>query len=522
ADNGALVQQGPYRGTIAEYQVETNPDKFQGKLPALAAMMNRLRGLDQGGKVPLQELIETYARDPYGQGPVALSLYLACVVRAFGDELRLQLQPGTVGWVTVQSADLIYDLVQKQHPNAVFERQMISGPARAFINSLYNLFATEPGVVGEKHTISEAFGAVRDWWTGLPNLARAPDTYPADTYPTVCTLVGLLAQVETHNPYAFVLEDLQTVYGYDVREALTDESQAQILEALKADKAAIEGGPQRVKAALLTLLMEPFAPEGDLYGDYQAAIETWYKDHLDASQQDPFAEWHNNQSQAIIQHLKTITNIETTFFERLPAHAGFGLGRVDDWHRDRSAEYARMFKDGLAHIEAHRIQVPAPEWEVRGVGVKKQPTRDGAQIVYRRGVKLLVDVPEPAVVVYLTETGADPREANVQRQRIEDNYELSVKRSRNVNLVSQRGDGTYGQVITLSFVNEDIKYEVQPAVQRMLPEMQEEYKFVFPQDREALVVTIRSLLESAIERGLVDEAEARELLEGLVGELGSS
>lgn len=38
-------------------------------------------------------------------------------------------------------------------------------------------------------------------------------------------------------------------------------------------------------------------------------------------------------------------------------------------------------------------------------------------------------------------------------------------------------------------------------------------KFVFPQDREALVVTISSPLESAIERGLVDAAGAIELLE---------
>ena len=36
------------------------------------------------------------------------------------------------------------------------------------------------------------------------------------------------------------------------------------------------------------------------------------------------------------------------------------------------------------------------------------------------------------------------------------------------------------------------------------------------------VVIIRSLLESAIERGLVDEPGARELLEGLVGELEGS
>jgi hypothetical protein len=326
-----------------------------------------------------------------------------------------------------------------------------------------------------------------------------------------------LGGIETHNPYAFVLEDLQAVYGYDAQAALTDESQAEILEGLKANKATIEGGPQRVKTALLAQLMAPFSPQSDLYGDCQAAVEAWYKG-LDAGQQDPYSDWHSNQSQAIIQHLKAITNIETTFFEGVPTHAGFGLGPVDDWRRDRSAEYVRMFCDGLAHIAAHRIQVPPPKWEVRGVGVKKQPTHDGAQILYRGGVRLAVRAPEPGVVVYLTDTGADPREANVQRERVEDRYALSVKRSPNVRLVSQRADGVYGQVLTLSFVNEDVKYEVQPVTQQALLEM--EFKFVFPEDREALAVTIRSLLESAIERRLVDEAGVRELLEGLVGELG--
>ena len=516
ADSGALVQQGPYRGSVAAYQVETAADKFRARLPALAAMIDRLRGLRQGESIPVRELIESYARAPYGQGPVALALYLACVVRAFGDELRLQLQPGAVGWVAVQSADLVYELVQGQHPNAVFERQTIGAPARALIDGLFNLFAPQPGAVGQHHTVGEAFAAVRDWWLGLPNLARAAGVYPADTYPTAHALVELLAQVETYNPYAFVLEDLQTVYGYDAQQALTDLSQAGILEALKTDKATVEGGHRRMKAGLLAQLMAPLAPEGDLYGDYQAAIGVWYKG-LDAGQQDAYSDWHTHQSQAIVQHLKAITNVETTFFEKLPAHAGFGLGRVDDWHHDRSADYVRMFEDGLAHIEANRVRVPAPRWEVRGVGVKKQPTRDGAQIVYRNWAKLNVAAPEPGTVVYLTTTGADPREANVQRERIEDECGHSVKRSPNVKLVSQREDGTYGQVLTLSFVNEDTKYEVQPVTQQTL--LEAEFKFVFPEDRDALAVTIRSLLESAIERGLVDRAGARALLEGVVGEL---
>lgn len=87
-------------------------------------------------------------------------------------------------------------------------------------------------------------------------------------------------------------------------------------------------------------------------------------------------------------------------------------------------------------------------------------------------------MPEPGVVVYLTNTGADPRDGQAQRQRVDDSCELSIKRSPNIKVVSQRGDGTYGQVLTLSFVNEDTKYEVQPVSQQKL--LEPEFKFVFP------------------------------------------
>ena len=103
-------------------------------------------------------------------------------------------------------------------------------------------------------------------------------------------------------------------------------------------------------------------------------------------------------------------------------------------------------------------------------------------------------------------------------KQIKDSYELSVNRSANVKLVRRRGDDTDGQVLTLSFVNNYTKYEVQPVAQQTL--LEPEFKFVFPQDRETLAVTIRSLLESAIERELVNRAGARELLKRLVGELG--
>ncbi len=519
ADQGALVQQGPYHGSLASYQVETNVERFRTRLPALAGLMDRLRALGHGQSVPVRELVHDLAGEPFGQGPVSTSLYLAFALRTFGDELRLQQQPGAVGWVAVRTGEQVCELVLGRPPNAVLERVAIGPPARALINGIFEQFSTEPGAFGQQHSISEAHACLRAWWLALPNLARALELYPTDEYPTAHALVDLLSRIDTLNPYAFVLQDLQVAYGYDTQAALTDTSQSKILAGLRADKVAIEGRPGLLKDALLTRLVAPFAPAGNLYGDYQSAIEIWYRGLSDA-QQDPYSGWHSHQSQAIVQLLRTITSIETTFFERLPAHAGFGLGRVDDWRRDQTAEYLRMFTDALEHVEAHRIVVASPKWEVRGGGAEVQPIRGGAQIAFRRSVTLTVQVPEPGVVVYLTDSGEDPCEAQVQRQRIDGRFDLAVSRGCNVRVVSQAQDGSYGPVTKLSFVNDDDPYRVRAVTQQTL--MREEFEFVFPKDREALVVTLRSLLEEAVHRGLVGRDGLKQLVEELVDSSGHS
>jgi len=125
-------------------------------------------------------LLAAHADVPYGQGPIALSLYLAYAVRAFGDELRLQLQPGAVGYAPMNDPDLIIALTNNEHPNAILERQTIGPAARALINGIYNLFAEEPGVAGQQHTVNEAHAALRDWWGQLPNLAQVPQIYEDD------------------------------------------------------------------------------------------------------------------------------------------------------------------------------------------------------------------------------------------------------------------------------------------------------------------------------------------------------
>jgi hypothetical protein len=512
ADTGALRQVGPAPGSIAHYDVERSTEKFRAKLPALIGILENLSELEQGETLSVRRLLAARADIPYGQGPIALSLFLAYAVRAFGDELRLQLQPGAVGYVTMNDPGLIMELVDNEHPSAILERQTISPAARALINGVYNLFAAEPGAAGQQHTINEAYGAMITWWEDRPNLAQVPEIYGDDS--STRELVNLLRGIQSANAYRLVLNELQAVYGFPDDALITDSVHMEIMEGLKRDKNAIEGGARRVQDVLIKRLMSPFKPESDFYGDYQKAIENWYKD-LGEEQRDEYAPWHSHASRALVQRLRTIVNIEETFFEQLPADAGFGLGRVEHWHRDRSDEYVQMLKDALERIEVNRIKIPAPSWKIRGVYTKEE-LRDETQISFRGGVVLEVHSPEPEVTVLVTDTGEDPREAQ-QREVVEDQFDLSVKRSCVVKLASQGQDGSLGRVITVSFINEDRKYEIAPLTQQHL--LEREFKFVYPEDRAALEVLLSSIMKDVIKHGLVDEKAARELLISLADKL---
>lgn len=516
ADSGALQQMGAAQGNVARYQVVSSADKFRTKLPGLAAMLDTVSGLSRGQTLSVRKLLAECAGVPYGQGPFALSLFLAFTIRTFGDELRLQLQPGAIGYASLNDPNLIISLVNHEHPNAILERREIDQATRKLINETYNLFAAEPGAAGQTHTINEAHSALRDWWNRLPNLAKIEELYATDS--SSGQLVKLLRNSIDGNPYRLLLEQLQTVYGYSDEAMISDESLTKIITELKQNKVEIEDNPRSFKETLLKRLIAPFNPVSNLYGDYQAAIESWYH-NLDPGQQDEYASWHNHTSHAVIRRLRTITNLETTFFDQLPADAGFGLGKADAWHHDRSQEYVQRLTEAVEHIAKNRIKVPQPIWEVRGVGHKLTETVTGAQISFRRGVVLDVRSPETGISVLLTDNNTDPRTAQ-QREVVTDKYELSVNRGRIVQMVSQSQDGSFGQVINLSFINEDTKYEISPISQQKL--LEREYKFVYPVDKEALEVVLLSLMREAIKNNLVDEEQARQMLRELAEKLKGS
>ena len=89
ANNGVLVQAGDYIGNVATYELESNPARYQVKFPGLVVMIERIKDLKRGESLNLWSVLSKMTEAPYGLGPYALSLFFACAVRHFGDEIHI-------------------------------------------------------------------------------------------------------------------------------------------------------------------------------------------------------------------------------------------------------------------------------------------------------------------------------------------------------------------------------------------------------------------------------------------------
>jgi len=405
-------------------------------------------------------------------------------------------------------------LVDGSRPNAVFEYRAITAPERAFINGVYRLFSEDPGSAGQDHSIGEAYGALKHWWDGHTNLDKAAPIYGADE--ATRRLVEKMAQLESYTPHEFVLSELQAVYGLEATAAITDANREMLLQALAASMKTMRERAESLKRELIDRLAALFHPTSQVYGDYQNAIEAWYKG-LQDYQKDPHAYAVQQQVPAMLQHLPKINSLEETFWEDLPGSSGFGLGKVDSWTFDRSQEYVGRFEQGLKAIAECRPPIPDPEWEVEGGKAKVLGQSPGQTVEYAGKVRLKVSIPRKVSQVFLTSNGDDPRESNAQRVHVDGEWAEVVGKNPQIKLVSRTADGEYGRVVEIHFRNQDLRYRVEPARQPRLGER--EYTFILAGDSSGVKMTFESLVQETLERSGMSKGELakllRELAEGL-------
>jgi len=452
-----------------------------------------------------------YRKAPYGQGPVAQALALACIRRNFGDSILIKQDETAIVPMNLRDFDMIVNLVEGYYPQAFITYRPLRPEEHALANQVFAVFG-KPGSAAETAqdvTLQEAYSALLNWWQALPPLARAPQLYTtAPTYQI--DFINVMEAIAAKDPHSFLLDNLPVAFGAEAGMAVTQGIVDLLTEQLPQVKAALESTLQRVEERIIEAVRQLFGVQQHAYSGIIEGIADWY-DALDSHQRDPHAPWHNNDSKPLAIYLKTLTDLRQTFLELIPASADYGLKRVSDWLTDHVDEYIARLSSGKQRIEAHKLMVESPEVHIQG---KYQ--QEDALISFSDRLVLTLRPKKPGDRIYLAEGLANPTDPAAQRQEYQGEVQLEIKDRTVIRYVSCDADGNWGLVETLELVNEAKKHEIV---------VQESFKkgpnasFVFPKDKDGFMAACRSLIKLGLSRKVIGFEELRTILQNLMSEL---
>ncbi|MHA1331934.1 MAG: chitobiase/beta-hexosaminidase C-terminal domain-containing protein, partial [Candidatus Hodarchaeales archaeon] len=439
------------------------------------------------------------------------SLMFAFIRRYFGDNLRIRRDETAIGDMALMQFEDLYDLIVGQYPNAYLEHREIAEPEHNFINRLYDLFSKDKLAVNNAASIIQVYSLMKDWWKELPPLVKAKDAYEAKVT-NIEKFLDTFEKIESRDEHGFILGDLQTIYEFEPDELITDEKANQIMKWISKDKDKIESCEPKIKNKILKGICEVFDIEGSTYNDIQRGVSKWFN-ALDAYQRDSMADYHTNESKPLISHLGSIANVEKTFFEDLPASAGFGLGKINDWTVDKSNEYIEKIRIGKRVIEENELKIENAEVSFDG-DYKKE--RDDS-IVYTEILNVLLKHKDPTIKIFLTTDGSDPKSIYSQRKEASGQFKLKIQDNITLKFISQNKEGNFSRVTALSITNEAKKYQIILPKQLTLGEPQ--VNFYFSKSLKGLSITIKSLLQQALEKKVIDRSKLRQEVERILNEI---
>lgn len=508
--NPGALRQIDKKGSKLYCEPERNLSKFSQNLPALTDMIGEVQNLEEGKRLNVNKFLKKYSQK-YGQGLLALSLMFSVIRRYFGDNLRIRRDETAIGDMPLIQFENLYDLIDGKYPNAYLEHREIAKSERNFINRLYTIFSQKKLGASETVSVIQVYQLMKEWWIKLPPVVKVKNAYELKVE-SIEKFLYVFERIESRDEHGFILGDLQTIYGFESDELITDKKTTQIIKKISKDKDTIESCEHKMKDKIRRGIRKIFNIEGSTYDDIQVGVSKWFNT-LDSYQCDLMADYHTNESKPLILHLSSITNIGKTFFEDLPSSAGFELGKVEEWIADKSNEYLEKIHKGKSIIEENKIRVENAEVTFDGDYSKPEDNH----IIYTGTLDVLIKHKDKATKIFITTDSSDPKSSQSHREKARGQYKLKVKDNITLKFVSQDKDGNYSRITTLAVINEDKKYEI--ILPKQLSIAEPLVTFNFPKTLRGLVVTIKSLLKRALEEEIIGKSKLRREIQRIINEV---
>ncbi len=502
-------------GTKTRCDFEANPQQYEGNLPTLAEMVREVQQLKEEQKIWINSWVKKYRKAPYGQGPVSLALSLACLRRLFGDSIRIKPNEAALIDLPLASSDDIFDLIERQYPNAFLSYRQLREEEKAFINYICRLFGTPDTAVIHDYTVFDAYTSLKAWWNNLPPISRVASIYMKSQYSYTADFIHVMEKIEGKDAYSFLFDDLPTVFGVDAGTLMTQELLETLEERLPREKEAINNGQDIVEERILEKIRIIFGVGQTDYNHILEGIHQWYNS-LESNQRDTHAEWHTKDSKSLLLHLQKIESLEETFFKKIPASSEYNLKAVSQWMTDRVNDYTSRLEKGKKYIDAQRIKVePA---QIIFEGLYQQLSNEDIQ--FKDRVLLTFQHTDPEAKIYLAEGNAiDPTNAYAARRHISHGEQLVILESKILQVAVQDYNGNWSVKQTLKLSATNAQHESEFAAPKPSTKEEAEIEITVPTDANSFVVICRTLFAQSLKRQILTKNQLIEIVQSLLTKL---
>jgi len=499
---GALKKSGS-EGVVSFFTCETDPAKLHDDFPVFKELCSRLANLNPGEAFSVGAFLDEAKDAPYGVGGTPLILSLAHVIRAYGERLIVYKDSTQMVEQPLRSYDDLVNIVSDAAAKTVFLVRDISQTQITLVDLFAKAVDAPPLKHGETRSLNSAFETLKQWWSGLPAVAKVIGLYEEGRKTRLSSLKSLMDGLTgSVDRFDFMLEQLPAVYsGGPVTDTLTEKDAKSICEAFAEDVKLLNSGEQLAQGLAAQAVCEIYGAKGDMI-ECENVVSKWYAG-LNPSQRDPHKCDHEDAKQFLVRMADQSAAFSTKIVKLLPKDYGFGA--VAEWTSLHIKDYAAKLKQAKAEID-------------KAKPVVYKPAVDEGVHEVRESQQMYVDLPKGAARLIYTLDGRDPRHSD-NAQKADSKFDLvSLLKDRPNVKIKMRAvdkDGNTSDVVSVELVSKERKYDIQVDSDLF---GEKEATFKCPSDTEGLVAVLRSVLNYGLKRKLLNKDKAQKI-EGLLGEL---
>lgn len=500
--NHSVLKVVSLQGSIRTLEPEPDKNKYRDYLPAYAKLLETIEALKGKEGTSFNQLVVPLYEE-YGQGDIAVTLFLLLAKRLYGDGLRFKRDATDLTDIQFSNAGDMLSLVQRQYPSAIIIFEEVTQEDKEYFRVLSQNFAVEPAPAGKVYSISDAYTSIVSWWGQLPRISQTLDFYPKEIH----SLAEAISSAKTKEPFGFIKTELPKLLGIIPGKALNQQKLAAIDENLKRFKLTAENIQLGIQQQILERVAEIFNAPSSVDLDIQEALKDWFT-NLSATQKDYLANFHTSASRPLVQH-NSYSDIRKLLFHTWPE--AYNLGPIETWTNNRANNLTNLIESGK-----NRIEHNAPDLGRLDISYQDHPQVNGDNVTFTKKLGITAEVEGTQGTIYYTLDGSDPTVSGGERWILPKDKVLEVTGNRKIKFTIADDKGNYSTIKTINTINTLEKNKI---IRPKLFEIDEQITFYFPKDKQEARITIHSLLDEIARTDIFEGDELNEEVLKVLSEL---